>query len=365
MRQRYSSNPDYLLMAIVFFIALFGLWMLASASSDLGQIKFNDSYYYLKHQISYGLIVGFLGFFIAYKFNYHRLEKWAIFFLLFSIGLLVLVFSPLGFSAGGAERWIRLGSLTIQPAEIVKLSFIIYLAAWLSAKPERSFSIAGGFLPFLILSGTIAFLLFIQPSTTSVAIIGFTALIMYFLSGARWSYILSAILAGGLTLLLIVYWTPYRRERITAFLNPEINSRGGGYHLNQAFIAIGAGGLWGTGYGQSSTKFNYLPEPIGDSIFAVIAEELGFIGAIGLIAVYFILIYRGFRVAYKSSDLFSKLFSAGFSSLIAIQTFINIGAISGVLPLTGVPLPFISYGGTALAVFLTGAGLLVNASRHI
>lgn len=362
--KNYYSNPDYWLIAIVLLLTFFGLLVLSSASSDLGQKKFGDSYYYLKHQAGFGLAVGLVGFFLAGKIAFYRWEKLAPIILLASVALLFLVFTPLGFSADKADRWIKVGPLTVQPAEIVKLTFLMYIAAWLAAKPERSRNLFGGFAPFLIICGIIAALLLLQPSTSSVFIIGSAGLLVYFLSGAKISYIGGAILLGALILGLVIYLTPYRFNRMAAFFNPHADTGGGGYHLAQSLNAIGSGGLLGVGFGKSTTKFNYLPEPIGDSIFAVIAEETGFIGAAGVILAYLVLIYRGFLIAFRTADAFGRLFAAGFTALIGIQTFINIGAISGVIPLTGVPLPFISYGGTALAVFLVGAGVMVNISRY-
>lgn len=364
MRKARASEPDYFLIVLVFLLTLFGLVMLASASSDLGAIKFNDSYYYLKHQILYGLSLGLVGFVFASKFYYRQWLKLAFWLLLASVALLIMVFTPLGFSAGGADRWVQLGPITFQPAEIVKFAFLVYLAAWLSSRPERSSSLSKGFLPFLIICGAIAGLLLAQPSTTTVVLIGFSSLAMYWLSGARLSYILSAVLIAAIGLAAIIYLTPYRLQRIQTFLNPSKDQTGSGYHINQALIAIGSGGLWGAGYGQSTTKFNYLPEPIGDSIFAVIAEELGFVGASGLLIIYVLFLYKCFKLIHKTRDLFARLLICGFASLIGLQVFINIGAISGLLPLTGVPLPFISYGGTALAIFLTMSGVIVNISKY-
>lgn len=361
----YNFEPDYLFIASVFILTVFGLMALASASSDLGQKKFGDSYYYLKHQILYGLSLGLLGFFLASKIDYRRWEKPAFWFLAASVIFLLLVFTPLGFKAGGADRWVKLGPLTVQPAEIVKAAFLVYLAAWLSRRPERSRSFKEGLVPFLIVSSLIAVLLLAQPSTATVALIAFSSFSVYFLSGARMSYLITAVFLAVLTLALVVYFTPYRFKRVQAFLNPQANEDGSSFHLNQALIAIGSGGLWGAGYGKSLTKYSYLPEPIGDSVFAVIAEEFGFIGSAGLIAFYFFFLYRIFRIAWKSSDNFAKLLCVGFGIVIASQVFVNIAAISGVLPLTGVPLPFVSYGGTAIAVSLTMTGVITNISKYI
>src|SRR3989344_441071 len=309
-------KPDYLIIAILGSLVIFGLVVLASASSNLGQAKFGDSFYYFKHQALYGLTLGIAGFIVAFRIYYRHYQKFAVIFLIVSIAALILVFTPLGLKVGGAERWVKIGPLTVQPAEILKITFILYLAAWLSGPKERYENIKKGFLPFLLVIIVIAALLIKQPSTASVFIIIATAIILYFTSGAKLRYI------------------------------------------------IGAGGLFGVGYGQSTTKISYLPEPIGDSIFAVIAEEMGFVGSILLIAAFMLLIYKTFTLAKKTRDRFGKLILVGFGSLIGIQVFVNIAAISGLIPLTGVPLPFISYGGTALAVFMTMGGVIANVSRY-
>lgn len=346
------------------FLVIFGLVALTSASSHIGQNKFGDSFYYLKHQIFYGLSVGALGFLVAYKIYYRKYQKLALFFLILSIAALVLVFTPLGLKAGGAERWVKLGPIAFQPAEFLKISFIMYLAAWLAGQGERYKSFYKGFIPFFVVLALIAGLLFKQPATTTVVIIIASSLLVYFISGARLRYIFSMGVVGVLAIGMLVYLTPYRWQRIINFINPEASPLGGGYHINQALIAIGSGGIAGVGFGQSTTKIQYLPEPIGDSIFAVIAEELGFVGSISLITIFAILILKTLFLARKTKDKFGKFLLVGFGSLIGLQVFVNIAAISGIIPLTGVPLPFISYGGTALAVFMTMGGIIVNISKY-
>jgi len=364
MPSKNGHQADYSIVFLVALITIFGLVMLASASSNLGQIKFKDTYYYLKHQLIYGLSFGIVGFFIGLKINYRFWERAAILLLILSAILLMLVFTPLGFKSGGAERWLKIGPVTFQPAEILKLTFIIYLAAWLGKNSERAKSFSRGFLPFLIVCAIIAGLLLKQPATSVTAILLGSALMIYFASGARLAYIIGAIILGVTAFLLVIYVTPYRWERVANFLSRDVDPLGGGYHLNQSLIAIGSGGLFGVGYGQSTTKINYLPEPIGDSIFAVIAEELGFIGSLLVIGAFLILILRILVLAKKTNEKFGQLFLVGYGSLIAIQSFVTIAAVSGILPLTGTPLPFISYGGTALVVFLTLSGIAVNISRY-
>ena len=360
-----GHHPDYFLMALVFVLVLFGLVMLSSAGSELGKIRFNDSYYYLKHQVYNGLIVGLIGFFLAYKIRYQYYKKLALPLLIGTFVLLGLIFTSFGVALGGATRWLSFGPITFQPSEILKLTFIIYLAAWLSNEKEnRKRSFWQGFLPFLIVVGVMAGLLLKQPSTSMVVILVGAALVVYFASGAKLKYFIGTLLLVAIGIGAITYFTPYRLERITSFLNKTEDSLGSDYHRNEALIALGSGGVFGVGYGESKTKTNYLPAPVDDSIFAVIGEELGFVGAGSLVALFGMLTFRLFWIARKLRDKFGQLMLIGFASVIAIQSLINIGAISGVFPLTGIPLPFISYGGTSLAIFLTMAGIALNASKY-
>jgi len=359
-----KSPPDYFFLTLVFVLVVFGLVMLTSASSDLAVEKFNDSYFYLKHQIIYGLSLGVVGFLFSAFFYYRRWKKLAVALLIFNILLLILVFTPLGFNTKGATRWIDIGGATIQPGELLKMIFIIYLSAWLSKTRRRKKTFTSGLLPFWILVAIVGGLLILQPATTTSVIIGAVSLIVYFMSGAKLKFILATILGGMLILAMLIFAAPYRFKRFNTFLHPEENKLSDAYHINQALIAIGSGGLTGVGYGKSTTKLNYLPEPIGDSIFAVIAEELGFIGSASLISVFTLLIWRGLRIAKKIPDQFAKLVVIGFTATIGIQAFINIASISNLIPLTGVPLPFISYGGTSLAVFMTMSGIIINISRY-
>ena len=371
MNNPFKSNraghaPDYVFLWTLGILIVFGILMLSSASSDLGKIKFNDTFYYLKHQIYYGLFPGIVGFLIASFVHYKKWQTYALYLLIGSVIALLLVFTPLGIHSGGATRWISLGPISLQPAELLKLTFILYMAAWLGGKrTKRQTSFKEGYLPFLAISGFIAALIFLQPATTTVVVIMLASLIVYFMSGARFRYIALTVVLGFLALAMLVMTTPYRAERVKNYFNPEkADILGKGYHLDQAQIAIGSGGIAGVGYGQSTTKYKFLPEPIGDSIFAVIAEEFGFVGSIFVLSAFVVLFTRGLAIANRCKDKFGQLAVIGIISVVAIQTFINIGSISGILPLTGVPLPFISYGGTALAIFLTMMGVVTNISKH-
>lgn len=358
------KQVDYALFTATIFLVIFGFVMLASASSDLGKSRFDDAYYYIKHQFMIGFLPGAAGFLIGFFLPYKHYRKFAPFLLLTNIILLFLVFTPLGFSAGGASRWIQVGPVTFQPMELLKLSFVMYLAAWLSnAKANRGANVFEGLMPFMAISGVIGLLLLLQHSTSSVMVLMPTALAIYFTAGARKRYIAAVVGIGLVFIAIIIMITPYRMQRIMTFMDPAADAQGAGYQINQSLITIGSGGMWGVGYGSSFSK-RYLPERIGDFIFAVAAEEFGFIGSLVLIGTFFLVFTRGYLLARKIGDKFGKYLLVGFSTVIAVQAFIHIGANSGLIPLTGVPLPFISYGGTALAVFMTMGGIMLNISKN-
>ncbi len=359
------TNPDYAFIIVVGLLTIFGLVMLTSASSDLAKAKFGDSYHYLRHQLLYGLSFGIAGFLACSFIYYGRLRKWAPLFLALTVAALLIVFSPFGVTAKGAARWIDVGVGSFQPAEFAKLSFILYIAAWLGKNSSsRTKTFIEGLLPFILITGVVSFLIFIQPATTTAVIILAGALATYFAAGARMSFVPITLVLGIAAVALLIYVTPYRLERVTTFLNPAANTLDESYQQTQAKQALGSGGVTGVGYGQSTTKLNYLPEPVGDSIFAVIGEELGFVGTSLVVLAFLTLIFRGLAIARSAPDAFGKAVTVGFTTIIGFQAFIHMAAISGLIPLTGVPLPFVSFGGTALATFLTMSGIIVNVSKY-
>ena len=360
-----GHQPDYILISITLALVIFGLVVLSNPSVVLSQDVFKESYYFLKHQL-YSVFLGLFFFFVCQRINYKHWQKIGFFLLLLSILLLILVFVPrIGYSYGETSRWITWGSFSFQPFELVKLTFILYLAALLSKKRESSNQlIKESLMPFLIFTGIISFLVLCQPDFSALVILIAIAMTIYFLAGMRMSYILaigSLALIGFFTLIKTV---PYRANRLIVFLHPEIDPQGIGYQINQALLAIGSGGLFGLGLGHSIQKWKYLPEPIGDSIFAIVAEELGLIGAGILVILFILLAWRGLKIAKKAPDRFGFLLAGGITGWLFLQAFINIAAISGLIPLTGLPLPFISYGGSAMAISLAGVGILVNISKY-
>ncbi|TSC52597.1 MAG: cell division protein FtsW [Parcubacteria group bacterium LiPW_72] len=358
-------KPNYSLIITVFALVIFGLVMIGSASSVLSYERFGNNAYYLRHQFFLGALLGFIAWLIFAKIDYHRWQKWAFLALIISLILLVLVFIPgIGLGFKGARRWIGAGPFSFQPTELLKLTFVIYLATWLSGKREQVSHFQYGFLSFLTILGVVSFLIVLQPDIGTLSIILLSSVIVFYLAGARFHHL---AMIGGilvLTFWLLIVIAPYRMDRFAVFRNPETDPQGIGYHLNQALIAEGSGGLWGLGFGQSRQKYSYLPEVVGDSIFAVICEELGFLRVSFLVFLFSFLAYQGFKIARASPDSFGRLLAGGITSWLCFQAFINILALSGLIPLTGVPLPLISYGGSAMVISLIAVGILTNISKQ-
>ncbi len=359
-----KQKPDQTLIITTFALLVFGLVMISSVGVAISQHRFGDSYYFFKHQLFYGVMPGLILMFIVQKINYRAWRKIALPLFLLNLVLLVLVFIPgVGLKFQGASRWIQLSIFSFQPSEMLKLSLIIYLAAWLEGKREKGSDLFEGFVPFLAIIGIVGFLVIKQPDMGTLSVLVIIAMSIYFVSGARFHHLLSMLGLGALVFLILVKIESYRMSRLLVFLNPELDPRGIGYQINQALLAIGSGGLWGLGLGHSRQKFNYLPEPVGDSIFAVISEEIGLVGVSVLIILFVIFAMRGFKIAKNAPDVFGRLVAVGITSWIIFQALINICAITGLMPLTGVTLPFISYGGTSLAFSMIGVGILLNISK--
>ena len=305
-------------------------------------------------------------FFLLANINYQIWKKFTLALLLTSIALLVIVFIPgLGSEYGTAKSWINIAGFSFQPAELVKLTFLLYLATWLEKRGAHGVKdLYTSFLPFLFVMGVISVLMLLQPDMGTLSIIIFIAMTVFFASGAKIKHVSAIILAGMSFIYLLISNSPYRAARLTTFLQPELDPQGIGYHINQAFLAVGSGGLFGRGFGHSRQKFQYLPEATGDSIFAIMAEELGFILCLLAIGLFLVIMYRGLNIAKDSVDQFGRLVAIGIISWITFQAFFNISSMIGLLPMTGIPLPFISYGGTALAVTMGAFGILTNISMQ-
>lgn len=369
-----SGRPDYILFGVVVILVVLGVLILASVSASLSQEKFGTTYYFLNHQLLFGLIPGLILAFLAFRIRLDFLKKWAPILLLINLILLVMVFLPkIGAGAGGATRWLSMGPISFQPAEFLKLTFILYLATWLTSRTSNQqksgFGQAGKwfsqtFIAFLIVIGLISLLLIFQPDISTLGVIVLVAALMYFLAATPLWHSILIILIGAGGLFSLIKLAPYRVDRLLVFFQPGTDPMGIGYQLKQALIAIGSGGIFGLGLGMSGQRLGFLPQSISDSIFAIMAEETGFIGSLILISLFLIFLWRGFKIGKRREDKFSQLLAVGISSWIVIQAFINVGSMIGILPLTGIPLPFISYGGSALVTELIGVGILLNISKN-
>lgn len=348
---------DLSLLIPVVLLTLFGLFMIYNASSVIAFRDFGDKYHYIKSQ-SVNAVIGFAALTFFTFFDYKRLYNLAFIFLVGTIFLLLLVFIPgIGVYANGSHSWINLGFTVLQPAELVKLSLAVYLSAWFSNKEQ------GRFLAFCLLVGFVLLLILLQPDLGTASLIMFEAAVLYFLSGGNVIHFLLAIPVIGAGLGIMVAIAPYRLARLTSFFQIGQDLSGTSYHVKQILIALGSGGIIGVGAGNSLQKYVYLPENVSDSIFAVIAEEFGFIGATFLIMAFMFVVWRSFMISARAKDMFGKLLAAGIISFIGIQAVVNLATMTALIPLTGVPLPFISHGGSALIVDLAAIGILLNIAR--
>lgn len=354
----HKSKFDGVLFGIVLTLTLFGLLMIYNSSSVIAYNLFGDKYQFIKDQIVW-FCLGNVALFIFYKIDYRQLYNLALPLLIIALILLILVFVPgIGAGALGANRWVDFGFFSLQPAEFVKLGLAIYLAAWFSFKEK------GRFGAFVLLMGAILLLVLLEPDLGTASIILFESTVVYFLSGGSMkSFLLATPVVVGLGFLYIIF-EPYRLARLTSFLNLNNSISTTSYHVKQILIALGSGGIFGLGVGNSIQKYAYLPENVTDSIFPIIAEEFGFIGAFCLIVIYILFIWRGLFIASKARDTFGKLLAGGIISFIGIQAVINLAAMTALVPLTGVPLPFISYGGSALVIDLAAIGILLNIRKQ-
>ncbi|OIO51081.1 MAG: putative lipid II flippase FtsW [Parcubacteria group bacterium CG1_02_44_31] len=352
-----------LIVLFAAFLAL-GLFSVFDASSVKGEISYNDPAFYLKRQLIW-FVAGVAAFFVAYTVHHSFWKKLSLLIIIGGFGLMLLVFAPgIGLSLKGATRWIHIGPVSLQPAEFFKLALIMYLASFFSKHQMRLNNFAETTVPFLVIMGAATGILAAQRSLGVLIIVAFIALVIYFLSGVpiRYIFITSFICVGLFALLILV--EPYRMQRIMTFLNPAQDTLGSGYQINQALISIGSGGKWGVGLGHSRQKFSFLPETMGDSIFALWAEETGFVGSTGLLMMLGLFVWRGLHIARQSKDLYAKLLASGITCWIGGQFLFNIAAISGLVPLSGIPLPFFSYGGSALISVMAAYGILLNLSRY-
>jgi len=360
-----GHKPDKSLITAILILLFFGLVALFSASSVIAYQDFGKTYHYVGRQLLFVLFS--LGlFFLVSKINYLWWKKFASFFLFFSIFLLILVFVPgLKSDYGTAHSWINVFGLSLQPSELVKLSFLIYLSTWMEAKKAHVGSLSGGVLPFIFILGLISFLMISQPDMGTLFIIISSSIASFFVGGGKMTHIFAAGFLGIVLIYLMVsFGSSYQSERFACLKDPSYSSQDKCYQINQALIAVGSGGLFGRGLGESRQKFMYLPEVWGDAIFPVIAEELGFVFSSLLIFLYLFIFWRGLLIAKNSPNLYSGALATGIITWLAVQTFLNIGGMINLIPMTGVPLPLISSGGSSILSSLLALGILINISKY-
>jgi cell division protein FtsW len=361
----YVAAPlDTVLFATVAALVGIGLVMVFSASSATAYAEHGDIAYYLKRQLIW-LAVGLIGAFALYRLEYHRLKKMAPTILVVAIVALVLVFVPhVGLGVNGGRRWIGTSALSIEPSEFAKLALVIYLSAVLAARGERITSLVRGLFPLCVPVAIMAMLVLKEPDLGTASLLIFTAFTLFFAAGARLVHLFAVVLATLPFAVITVLASSYRRARIFAFLDPWKDPQNTGFHIVQSLLALGSGGIFGVGLGASRAKFFYLPEQYTDFIFSVLGEELGLIGALAVVVLFVILAYRAIRIALAAPDRFGFFLAIGCAAMITIQAFINVGVVSSSWPVTGVPLPFISFGGSSLVVNLLAIALIANVGRH-
>ncbi|MBA3733299.1 putative lipid II flippase FtsW [Patescibacteria group bacterium] len=346
-----------LIVAGYLIFASASLGLLSKQGAKYANVAFNQTFF--------GLFLGSLACLITSQIDYKIYRKYSFYIYVASCIATLLVFVPhIGFAHGGAHRWISLGPISFQPSEFLKIGFILFFSAWLAKAKDKAATFKQGFLPFIILCAITGAILLAQPDTDTYLIIVFSGIAIFIAGGGRWKYMFILGICGIMGLAVIAYSRPYVMSRITTFMHPDQNALGSGYQIQQSLIAVGSGGMFGRGFGQSIQKFNVLPEPIGDSIFAVASEEFGFVGAVGIIMLFIFFSFRGLKIAGKVGDPFGRLIVVGIVILIISQAFVNIAAMVGVLPLSGITLPFISHGGTALFMTLAEVGIILNISKN-
>ena len=360
-----NKSLDYGLLIVVLVLLAIGLVTVLSASAHYSLRTEGDSYFYVKKQLLFA-VVGIISMLIISRIDYRILNSRISYVLLgIAFVMLCLVFVPgIGVTRNDATRWINLAGFQFQPSEIMKVAMIFFIATTISKNPKRIKQFWAGFVPYLVLIGAIAVLLLLEPHMSATIIIAVIAIAMIFVAGAKFSHLIPIGLVGVLGAIVLAYTSEYRWKRVMIFLDPWQDARGDGYQIIQSLYAIGSGGLFGVGLGKSVQKYLYIPEPHNDFIFAIWAEEMGLFGVILVILLFGIFIWRGITIALKAPDMFGSLIATGVTVMIGIQAIFSIAVVSSSMPVTGIPLPFFSYGGTALVILLSCVGILLSVSRQ-
>lgn len=362
MASKARVDKPFLFISILLIVIGFAIFssaslaLLAKESSNYSSIAFS--------QVFFGLFLGTVALIVVSRINYKFWQKYAFYFLLGAVILNVLVLIPaFSLEHAGARRWLDLGPVSFQTSEAMKLAFILYFAAWCANVKDKIKTLKWGFLPLVVLLALSAGLLLSQPDTDNFMLIVIAGMAMFIAAGGRWRYILLILLTGLIGITMLAFMRPYVMQRITTFFDPTSDPHGASFQVQQSLIAIGSGGLFGRGFGQSVQKFTYLPEPVGDSVFAVAAEEFGFVGSIVLLFLFVLFATRGMKIASQNNKIFARLTVVGIVIMIVSQAFVNIGAMLGVVPLSGITLPFVSHGGTSLFITLVEVGIVLSISR--
>ncbi|HYE89707.1 MAG TPA: putative lipid II flippase FtsW [Terriglobales bacterium] len=355
--------PDVWLFAVALVLLSTGVVMIYSASAIVAADRFRDPYFFLKRQVFWAAL-GCGALWVALRTDYRRLEKLVPWLLGLAVVLLLLVLIPgIGVSINGSRRWLRLGPLSFQPAELAKLALVLYLAAFLARKREQLDDVWQGIVPPLAVGAVLASLVLLQPDLgNAVTLLVLTVGLLY-LAGARTSWLAMLAIPALPLAALAVWMAPYRMRRVFAFLDPWQDPRGSGFQIIQSWLGFGSGGVFGRGIGESKQKLFYLPEAHTDFIFSIVGEELGFVGAVTVVALFAVLVWRGLRIGLRAQEPFGAYLALGITVLVATQTLVNLGVVTGLLPTKGLPLPFLSFGGSALLVTMAATGVLLNISQ--
>lgn len=363
--ERKPQGVDTVFLTLIITLVTIGFLIFSSASLGLlarGGASFGSVAF---SQFTFGILGGGAAMLLLSNVHYRHYRKYAMYIFIFGLFATLSVFIPgLGMTHAGATRWLDLGVTTVQPSEFLKLAYIIYLATWLSGMHKHVGDWRYGLIPFGVISGVTGIVMLLQPDTDTFLVMATGGLAMFVVAGARIRDLLILGLCGIALIATVAFLRPYVMDRLLTFMDPGADPLGSGYQINQSLIAVGSGGVAGRGFGQSIQKFEYLPEPIGDSIFAVFGEEFGFLGIMLLIGLFVAFALRGFKIAHLGADMFGVLLVTGIITIIMAQAFLNMGAMLGVAPLSGLPLPFISHGGTALLATLAAMGIVLNVSKY-
>ncbi|NLV21882.1 MAG: putative lipid II flippase FtsW [Syntrophomonadaceae bacterium] len=358
-----KGPPDFVLFITTLALIGIGLIMVFSSSSVTSNVYYDDAYYYFKKQLMWAFI-GLVAMIVVMKLNFNRLRDFAIPMLVLALICLVLVITPLGTEVKGSSRWFELGPVRFAPSEFAKLAFVLFLAKSMEANINKIRSFTQGVLPYVFMLALGCGLIMMQRDLGTAFVLAGTMFFMILVAGAKISHLGLITLPGVAAVFAAIIFEPYRMERLMAYTNPWKYANDEGFQIIQSLYALGSGGLFGMGLGRSRQKFFYLPEQHTDFIFAILGEELGFIGVTLVLGLFLLFAWRGFKIAMNAPDNFSRILASGITILVVFQAVVNIGVVSGALPVTGITLPFISYGGTSLLFSMIGIGLLLNISRY-